>query len=115
MLRLIGAADPDINQSVEHLLPERGNLGLSVFQKLGYSRLDFAHRVTAVSVDDADVASAHAVRAVDHMLQQWAPGERLQDLRQRRMHSLPLAGGKYDDTGVQAWITMTVGADDTAG
>ena len=74
-----------------------------------------SHLVAAVPVDNADVVGIYALRAVDDVLQQGAPGERLEHLRQGGIHPLSLARGEDDDAGVQACFTMTMAGDDTAG
>jgi hypothetical protein len=52
--------------------------------------------LSGVPIDDVDRRRAHRARGVEDMSQERATRERLQDLRQRRIHALALPGGEND-------------------
>src|SRR5579862_7825716 len=55
------------------------------------------HALAAVAIDDVDRIRLERSRRVDHVLEQWTAGKRLQHLRDRRLHALALARGENDD------------------
>jgi hypothetical protein len=54
--------------------------------------------VTAMAVDHVDRGRSQSPRRLEHMGEQGLARERLQNLRQVRIHPLALAGGKDNDS-----------------
>ena len=57
------------------------------------------HALAAVTVNDADLARLQRRGSVEDVLENRAPGERMQDLRQAGAHALALTRGEDDDGG----------------
>jgi hypothetical protein len=56
-----------------------------------------AHALPAVAENHMDRRGLELPRAVEHVREQRPPGERLEDLRQRRAHPLPQTCSQNDD------------------
>jgi hypothetical protein len=69
-----------------------------------FVRKRVAHALTAVTVDHVSRVGVQFARGIEDVRQQGAAGERLQHLRQVRIHALALAGGQDHDRKWHAGI-----------
>ena len=103
----------DVTRQEDHRALPAGEQRLGLLQGVGGSELRFlngepnigllpviAGRIGAVADDERDGGWDQGLRRLEHMLDHWLPGDRVQHFRQRGLHPRALAGGENDDMDV---------------